>query len=139
MIRNNVPQLIQPEQGHRGEHPALVGDRRRQNVVESRQPVGGDDHQVFAGRIDVTYLAARAQFHAGQIGFKDRSQSLLVSRPTGNFSIRSDSDFILVSFSTLPVCDRTRLIRCLTRYRLASIVLSSLSEGEINPYELGQN
>ncbi len=86
VVGNDVAQLFQPEQRQSGQHPALVGNRRREHVVECGQPVGSDNHQVLAGGINVAHFAARVALYAGQIRFQNWSQSfrcqtLLVSRP----------------------------------------------------------
>ena len=48
----------EPVQRERGEHAALVGDRRRQDDVERRDAIGGDEQQpAVAGVVDLAHLA----------------------------------------------------------------------------------
>ena len=85
MIGNDVAQQIQPEEGERGEDAAFVGNRRGEHVVEGGKPVCGDDDQEITGGVHVAHLASRMPLDAGQAGFKDWFQSLLVARCGGSF------------------------------------------------------
>ena len=60
------------------EHDALVGDRRRQDDVERRQPVAGDDeHLVGSVLVDVAHLAAAEQVPGGLVGLVQRRHGRL--------------------------------------------------------------
>ena len=95
MIRNDIAKLVQPENGQRRQNPALVADRRRQHVIEGREAVSRDDHQIFAGRVDVANFAPGHQLYARQVGFKNGCQSLLVSRR---------EQFFYCNFQVTPRC-----------------------------------
>ena len=80
MIRHHVAQQIEPEDGELGEHAAFVGNRGRQHVVEGGKPVRGDDDQEIAGVVNVAHFAAHQRLDAGQVGFKQGCQYLVLSR-----------------------------------------------------------
>jgi hypothetical protein len=61
MVRDDVLQVVQPEQRHLRQHLALAGDGCREDHIEGRQPVGGNDQQLVPEIIDVTHLAAVRQ------------------------------------------------------------------------------
>src|SRR5262245_38974959 len=52
---------IEPEERQAGEHPALVGNARRQHPVEGADAVGGDDYELVAQVVYVPHLAAPAR------------------------------------------------------------------------------
>ena len=71
MVRDDVAGAVEPEIRHIGQHPALVGNRRRQHHIEGRQPIGGDDQDlVIPDRIHVADLAPGEQFQAFQVGLQ---------------------------------------------------------------------
>ena len=58
VVAHDVARQREPVQRERREHAALVGDRRRQDDVEGRDAVGGDEQQaVVAGVVDLPHLA----------------------------------------------------------------------------------
>jgi hypothetical protein len=59
MIGDYVSQLLKPEFGEPGEHFAFAFDRRRQNAIERRDAIGGDDQQaVIVDGVNIAYFAA---------------------------------------------------------------------------------
>ncbi len=48
---------VEPEGRHRGQDPALVGDRVGQDHVVDRDPIRGDQEQVVTGFVDLAHLA----------------------------------------------------------------------------------
>ena len=55
---HDVGHLVAPEDGHGGEHPALVGDRLGHDHVEGADPVRGHHEQaVVAGVVELAHLA----------------------------------------------------------------------------------
>ena len=67
MIRNQGPKPLQPEQGHLIQYSALVWDSGGKNIVESGDPVCGDDQQIVADPVNIPHLAAADPLQAGQI------------------------------------------------------------------------
>jgi hypothetical protein len=55
---------VEPERRHPGQHPALVGHRRRVDHVVGRHPVGGDEQQVVV--VDLVEVADLAGAQVGQ-------------------------------------------------------------------------
>ena len=59
MIRDDVLRPREPERREAGEHAALVGDLGRQDHVEGRDPVGGDEQQALVVEgVELAHLAA---------------------------------------------------------------------------------
>src|SRR5436305_1124297 len=50
-------QPAQPEERHRGQDAALVGDRCRQHPIKGADAIGGDDDQAVAEVVDVADFA----------------------------------------------------------------------------------
>ena len=67
VMRNDVRELLEPEKRKLRQHAALIGNRRGENDVEGREPVGGDDQQAIAELVDVANLAAAAKLQSGKI------------------------------------------------------------------------
>lgn len=80
MIRDYVAQQVQPEDGELCEHSALIGNRRGQDVVEGGETVCRNDDKVVASGVDIADFAAGDSLDSGEIGFKDGSQYIVVSR-----------------------------------------------------------
>jgi hypothetical protein len=71
LVGDDVAELGEPEVGHGHQHATLARNRIREDDVEGRQAVGGDDEQrVGIDGVDVAHLAA-AQQGAGS-GWKSR-------------------------------------------------------------------
>ena len=59
MVRNDVGEVIEPEQGDLAQDVSLVRDSRGQNVIEGGNAVGGNEEQLLvAYAVDVPHLAA---------------------------------------------------------------------------------
>ena len=59
MVRDDVPGAGEPEGRETGEDAPLVGDLRRQDDVEGRDAVGGDEQQpLVVERVQLAHLAA---------------------------------------------------------------------------------
>ena len=67
VVGHDVPGGVEPEVGHLGEDPALVGDAVGHDAVEGRDAVGGHQQQAVAQVVDVADLAA-AEGGEGQAG-----------------------------------------------------------------------
>ena len=77
-VTPDVAGAVEPEIRHIGQHPALVGNRRRQHHIEGRQPIGGDDQDlVIPDRIHVADLAPGEQFQAFQVGLQQWHKNFL--------------------------------------------------------------
>jgi len=66
-----VAQKVEPENRELGQHFALVRDAGGQNVVESRDAVGGDDEKFVAHAIDIAHFAASMKISARKIRFQN--------------------------------------------------------------------
>ena len=74
LIGNDVAELLKPEIGDGGQHFTFARNRVRQDDVESRKAIGGDDQQLFSvDGVNVAHLALGDQRQAGDGGFKKRS------------------------------------------------------------------
>ena len=73
MRRRDVAQKIEPEDRQLREHPALVRDSGGQDVIECRDPVGGDDQQLAVNAINVADFATAVALDAGQIRLQNDS------------------------------------------------------------------
>src|SRR5208282_3729593 len=72
VVGNDVGQVIEPEQGNLAQDASLVGDARGQDVVESRNAVGGDEKQLLvANGIDVTDLAAGVKVEIREVSLQE--------------------------------------------------------------------
>src|SRR5207302_9506 len=59
VVRDELTRSREPEAGKAGEHAALVGDLGRQDDVECRDAVAGDEQQAFVvERVELADLAA---------------------------------------------------------------------------------
>ena len=59
MVRDELLRPREPERGETGEHAALVRDLGRQDHVEGRDPVGGDEQQALVVEgVELSYLPA---------------------------------------------------------------------------------
>ncbi len=68
MVGDDVGEVVEPEQRELGEDASLVGDAGGQNVVEGRNPVGGDEEQLLvADGVDVADLAAGVKVEIGEV------------------------------------------------------------------------
>jgi len=52
MGRDEVAQHLKPENRHLGEYAALAGDAVRQDAIECRNPVRGDNQEALVKRIN---------------------------------------------------------------------------------------
>jgi hypothetical protein len=70
VIGTDERRIFEPEAGKLGQNPALVRNQRRQNEVEGRNPVGGDDQELVVEFIDVADLAffIKTKFRENDIG-----------------------------------------------------------------------
>jgi hypothetical protein len=60
VVRDELTQQREPEPREPGEHAALVGDLRRQDDVEGRDAVAGDEQQTLVlERVELADLAGR--------------------------------------------------------------------------------
>jgi hypothetical protein len=71
VIRNHVPELLEPEERKLCEHLSFIGNGRGQNHVEGREPVSGDDEQAIAKIVDITNFASASQREPGEIRLQD--------------------------------------------------------------------
>ncbi len=55
-LGTSAARALEPEPRERGQHAALVGDRRRQHDVERRDAVGRDQQQLVAEAVQLTHL-----------------------------------------------------------------------------------
>ena len=60
--------MLEPERGHLRQDFSLIGNRRRQDHVESRKAIRGDYQEVLAQIINVANLAASMKFQSGKVG-----------------------------------------------------------------------
>ena len=59
VIRDELPGAREPEGGEAGEHAALVGNLGREDDVEGRDAVGGDEQQpLVVEGVELAHLAA---------------------------------------------------------------------------------
>ncbi len=76
VVRQDVGELLEPENGKRGQDTAFVGNRLRQDDIEGGDTIGGDKQNlVVAYRVDVTYFSGRETRQAGNVGGKDNRES----------------------------------------------------------------
>ena len=73
MVRRQFLQVVEPEERQLREHSALLRNSGRQNVVERRDAVSGNDEQVFAQAIHVADFTLRMPFHARDVAFKENT------------------------------------------------------------------
>ena len=66
MVGADVAGGLEPEHRHLGQHPALVGDRGRQDDVVGRDPVGGDHQQVVVDLVHLAHLARGVEAKVGE-------------------------------------------------------------------------
>ena len=80
MVRDELPRPREPERRQAGEHPPLVGDLGRQDHVEHRDPVGGDEQQALVvERVELAHLAAAdvdGGLRHGRCSSAERAQAL---------------------------------------------------------------
>ena len=69
VIGDDVAQEIEPEKRHLRQDAALAGDTLRQDAVERRDAVGGDDEQVVTDAVNVTHFASRDEFDTSHFGW----------------------------------------------------------------------
>ena len=81
VVRHEIADVIEPEGRELREDLALVGNAGSENVVERRNAIGGDDEQVFAEIVDVTYLAAARERQATEVGFENDSFRIRIRAP----------------------------------------------------------
>ena len=72
VIGHDVLQEVEPEQRNLGQHLSLVWNAGRQNVVESRNAIGGDEQQAVAVQtINVANLAAGVKLEIREFGVQE--------------------------------------------------------------------
>src|SRR5262245_55189646 len=77
MMRN--VQIIEPEEGQRGQQPAFVGDAGGQHPVERAEAVGGHQNQPITQVVDVAHLAATTG-KTQDMTFQEWLHDILVTR-----------------------------------------------------------
>ncbi len=68
MVGDEVGCLLKPEPGQGGQDAAFVGDTGRQDHVEGRNPVGGDNQQRIAEVVNIAHFALDKRGQAGNGG-----------------------------------------------------------------------
>ena len=70
VVRNDVGEVVEPEQGNLAQHASLMRDAGGQNVVESGNTVGGHKKQLLvADAVDVAHLAAGVELEIREVSF----------------------------------------------------------------------
>src|SRR5713226_4423951 len=70
MVGNDMRELCEPETRERSKHFALPFDRSRQDAIESRDTIGGDDQQtVFRNGVNVANLSTAYELKIGKSSF----------------------------------------------------------------------
>jgi len=73
VVGNDVRELCEPETRERREHFAFAFDRGRQNAIESRDTIRGDDQQtIFRDGVNVANLTTTYQLKIGKSSFDYR-------------------------------------------------------------------
>ena len=73
MCGREVAQKIEPEDRKLVEQAALNRDSGRQNIIERRDPVRGDDQELAVNAINIADFATSVALDAGQIRFQNDS------------------------------------------------------------------
>jgi hypothetical protein len=72
MVGNEVLQEIEPEQRKLGKDLPFMRDPTRENVIKSRDAVGGDKEQLTVQAINVSHLSAGVQWERREVGVQQR-------------------------------------------------------------------
>ncbi len=68
MVRDDVGEVIKPEQRNLAQHLALAGNAGSQDVVKSRNTVGGNEQQLLvANVVHVAHFAAGVKAEIGKV------------------------------------------------------------------------
>ena len=73
MIRNDIAQSFEPETRDLGEDFTFVRNSRTEDVVERRDPIGGDDEQLVAEVVDVPDFSGAVGLTITEGGIENRS------------------------------------------------------------------
>ena len=65
MVRNEIPQVIEPEKRELRKDFSLIGNLRRQDVIEGGNTIGGKEEEIVSGLIDVSNFAPGVQLQRG--------------------------------------------------------------------------
>src|SRR5215467_13267454 len=70
MVRDDGLQPVEPEARNLGEHFALVGNARAQDIVERGDPVSRDDQEAIAELVDIANLPLTIRASVGERGLE---------------------------------------------------------------------
>ena len=90
---------IEPEEGHRGEHAALVGNSVRHYAIECTDAVSRHKEETVAHVINIAHLAAMHRFQSRDLGFQQSTVRIITHDRLPHGKDFDFGEFLSVAFA----------------------------------------